>query len=521
MSAVDLSEGPIAPEEDLPLASDATDQQIRGSSLLLVGRVIGLAITFATQIVMVRYLSKSDYGAFAYALSLVTLAETAVGLGLGTAITRFVPIYHERGDYPKLFGAMAMVLGAIVPLGVAAIILVHGLRGVIDGAVINDSRAVSLLLILIVLAPVQALDTFIMNVFAVFARPRAIFFRRYILAPALRLMAVVVLVGVGGGVRLLSIGYVAAGVAGVAVYAVLLVRMLRAEGIIAHFDRSRISVPLREVFSFTIPLLTTALVWVLMSSTDAILLGHFRGTRAVAAFRVVQPAAALNQLIIGSFVILFTPVAARMYARDDRRGIEDLYWRTAVLVAILTFPVFALTFAGGEPVTRILYGTRYASSGLYLSILAIGQYAQAATGLNGTTLMVYGKLRFVMSINLLVVALNLGLNLILIPHYGALGAAIGTSVSLVLHNFLKQAGLRMGTGVSLFPRRWAGVYVWIAGGAGALLLIRQLASSSTAGMIGGAAVVSALVVWVNRRALHLGRTFPELLRIPGLRAFIE
>ena len=45
--------------------------------------------------------------------------------------------------------------------------------------------------------------------------------------------------------------------------------------------------------------------------------------------------------------------------------------------------------------------------------------------------------------------INVVLNLILIPAYGALGAAIGTTVTLIAYNVLKQVGLRAGTGVRL------------------------------------------------------------------------
>jgi hypothetical protein len=77
-----------------------TRRQIRGSSLLLVGRFLSRGVTFAVQILIVRYLSKSDYGAFAYALSIVTLGTTVVTFGLDRAITRFVPIAgHNRGDF--------------------------------------------------------------------------------------------------------------------------------------------------------------------------------------------------------------------------------------------------------------------------------------------------------------------------------------------------------------------------------------------------------------------------------------
>jgi hypothetical protein len=42
-------------------------EHLRGSSLMLAGRVAALGVAFVTQVIVVRHLSKGDYGAFAYA----------------------------------------------------------------------------------------------------------------------------------------------------------------------------------------------------------------------------------------------------------------------------------------------------------------------------------------------------------------------------------------------------------------------------------------------------------------------
>ena len=97
-----------------------------------------------------------------------------------------------------------------------------------------------------------------------------------------------------------------------------------------------------------------------MNTSDVILLGYFGGADDVADFRVIWPAAHLNQVVMASFALLFTPVAARMFARNDREGINNLYWQTAIWIAVLTFPIFALTFSLAAPVTETLYGSRYA-----------------------------------------------------------------------------------------------------------------------------------------------------------------
>jgi O-antigen/teichoic acid export membrane protein len=499
---------------------EATRKQIRGSSLLLAGRFLTLASNLVVQVLIVRYLSKADFGAFAYALSLVHLGGSIATFGLDRSITRFVPIYDEEKKYDKLFGTVVLAVGTVLSLGLVTLALVYGLRDVLSGSLIDDDRAVSLLLILVLLSPIGALDGLLMGMFAVFSKPRAIFFRRHVLAPSLRLAIVLLLVLGNQDVFFLAGGYVFAGALGVVIYVVMLYRTLKRDGLLERFHLPSIEIPAREVFSFTIPLLTSDLLYMAMNTTDVILLGHYGGAEDVGAFRVVWPTAHLNQVVMGSFALLFTPLAARMFARKDTEGINGLYWQTAIWIAVLTFPVFALTFSLSEPLTETLFGARYADSATYLTLLSLGYYFNAALGFNGLTLKVYGRLRYIVSINVVAAFVNLGLNLILIPRYGPLGAAIGTCLTLVLHNFLKQAGLLLGTGVRLFRPRDLAVYVVIAVAAGLLFVLQHtLSPPAVIGFI-AAAVASLLVLGVGRKSLRAGETFPELLRFRVMRLIV-
>ena len=91
-----------------------TSRHLRGSSLLVGGRFISLALNLAVQVLIVRYLSKEDFGAFAYAISLVALASTVVAFGFDKALARFAAMYAERRDYPRMFGSMALACSAHV-----------------------------------------------------------------------------------------------------------------------------------------------------------------------------------------------------------------------------------------------------------------------------------------------------------------------------------------------------------------------------------------------------------------------
>jgi len=271
------------------------------------------------------------------------------------------------------------------------------------------------------------------------------------------------------------------------------------------------------VLLFTIPLLTTDLVYTVMNTVDAVLLERFGGAVDVAAFRAVQPTARLNQIVLQSFALLFTPAAARLFARNDREGINTLYWQNAAWMAIISFPVFALTFSLAGPITVLLYGARYQDSALIMAMLSLGYYFNAATGQNGLTLKVLGRLRYIVSVDVLIAFVNLGINLALIPRYGAIGAAVGTMSIMIFYNLLKQIGLVFGTGIRVIDPRYLRMYATIILGAGGLLLLEALVNPPVVAGIVAAALVSLLVLRLNHRLLNLETMFPELLRIPLVR----
>ncbi|MCI0395962.1 MAG: oligosaccharide flippase family protein [Chloroflexi bacterium] len=499
---------------------DTTRKHIRGSSLLLIGRFVSLGLNFVIQVLTVRYLSKSDFGAFSYALSVASMGASVALFGLDKAVTRFVPIYQEQRRYARMFGALLLMVGTVLGIGISLVMIVLGLQGILGRSFVSDPLSLALLLILIALAPTQALDSLFQGMLAVFASPTAIFFRRHLLGPGLKLAAVLLVLFARGDVYLLAFGYLIGGLFGEVVYVLMILQVLRERGLLHHFDPGRIQWPVRETFGFSIPLLTTDVVYILRSSAVVMLLEFFRGTRDVAEFRAVIPVAGLNLVVMQSFKFLYTPMAARLFARDDKAGINDLYWRTAIWIAVFSFPVFVVSFALAQPLTVLLFGSRYAQSGIILALLSLGNYFNAAVGFNSYTLRVYGKVRYIVVIDLLAALLGLGLNLWLIPAYGELGAAVGTCIALIAHNLLNHTGLLLGTGIDLFQWRYLRVYASIIVAAVGMLLVQTLFNPPLA--ISGALVVfvSLSIVRLNHKALNVGQMFPELRRIPVLRPFL-
>jgi len=492
-------------------------QHVRGSALLLLGRLLSLLFTVATQVIVIRALAKSDYGVFAYALTLVASGRILLSLGQGKLLSRFMSKYEEQRDFPRMFGSLLLAVCTILVTSTVLIATLWLFAEPLLGASFDDPRAVDVLLVLMFMAPMEALDQVFVSLFAVFSRPRAIFFRKYLLTPGLRLGVVVALVLFQGDVFALAAGYVGTQLFGLAVYMALLVQVLKEREIFQHLRLRRIVWPFREVFSFSIPTMTNELVVLATHLGTVVLLGFYYGAVQVADYRAVMPAARINLIVFQTFLTLFLPMAARLYTRGEYTNLRDAYWRSSVFLAVFTFPIFAMTGVFATETTVTLFGERYASSGSVLMALTVGYYFSVALGFNVFVLQIHGRLRFLVVSNICAAAVNLGLAVVLIQKYGALGAALAIAVTMIGQNVANQLALASTMRAHRGPRTgYLRPYLAIGAVAGALAVVELVFHPGIFVALGVAALASLVLVRLSRRWLHLADMFPELLRVPLL-----
>jgi len=507
-------------EEDGAGAARLNKRHVRGSMLLLVGRLVSLVFTVLTQIVIVRALSKSDYGVFAYAFTLTAAGRVVLSLGQGRLLSRFMAKYEEEKDFARMFGAILMAVGAIVLTATTLLAAMSlGVAPLIAGSFDNPS-ATSVLLVLMFLAPLDALDQVFVSIFAVFSKPTAIFFRKYLLTPALRLVVVLFIALTDGTVEALATGYVLTSAFGIGVYFWMFFGVMRDRGITFRPGRDRIIFPFREVFSFSVPTLTGELVYLVTNTGSVIILGHYWGSKAVADFRAVLPAARLNQVVYQTFVTMFLPMTARLHTRGDHAGVRDTYWHSSHFMAVATFPVLAMTTVFARDTTVTLFGERYASASHVLLALAVGYYVSIALGFNVYVLQVYRRLKYLVYSNIGVCVVSLGLAFALSPRYGATGAAIGGGATMAAQNVVNEIALIRVIGWGEEPMRLIRPYLFLGAGLAVLLAIRLLFHPGFVIAVLVSAVVSLGVLRQTRHDLELLTMFPELYRIRPLRSLL-
>ncbi len=502
----------MAPEDIAREDHESARKHIRGSTLLLSGRAISLSLNFAAQILTVRYLSKLDYGALAYALTLASLAANVNALSLDRTLSRFLPIYQHQRDFRRLFGALVLAVGTILALGLAIIVILWSTQSLLSGRLVGDPLALALLLVLVALAPVGAMDRLLEQLLAVFAGARSIFFRRHVLTPCVRLSAILAVVLAHGGVYAFAFAHLAAGVLGVLLYAVFLHNILTKHGLLVHFRFREALYPVRDICVYSFPLLTGDLAVILRSALVVVCLGYFHASDTVAEYRAVLPVAQLNDIVFMNFSFLFIPIASRLFARERSQLLAELYLQTSIWVTVLTFPIFAATFFLADPLTVLFFGKRYAHAGSILAMLAVGWYFNAAVGFNMKTLRIYGNIRYTVAGDVLATLFALVSSIVLIPRYGAYGGAIASTTTMVVHGLLNQYGLWRVTGIS--PFTWAYSRVNLAVGLATLVLLQIELLWQPSLLLGlpVVALVSFVVLRYARGSLRLDATFPEIRR---------
>jgi O-antigen/teichoic acid export membrane protein len=131
------------------------------------------------------------------------------------------------------------------------------------------------------------------------------------------------------------------------------------------------------------------------------------------------------------------------------------------------------------------------------------------------TLKVLGKIRLMVILNVVTPIIIVVFNLLLIPRYGAVGAAVATSAGLIVQNLLRQLSLWLaGGGISFFEKRFASFFLVLGSSAISLYLIQFFTPNNIYVALTLALTVSIFVLWLVKRHLKIADIFPEILRLP-------
>lgn len=392
-------------------------------------KILGKVAALVAQLLMARVLSPSQFGAYAWILSLAALIALPSKLGWDTAVVRLIPRYRLPTPRPELVGLLRLartstiLLAALAGMGLGILILVAhpGPSAQLDSLGI---LAAGLLVPALSSLDVEA------SILQGFRKVVAAHIPVALLRPLLVLIAVSLItilhahLDAGGAIWIATTSSALAALATIGLFHTLVTSPdLPSAALYRSKQWLRISIPLLALSGFQLTL----------NHADILLVGLLSSASNAGVYAVASRLSTLVDFGMYAIYASLAPRISESFHAQDRASLSSILWKGVILVGPLTFvPAVALLIGGTYLLA--LYGSSYVTGYMSLSILALGRATATLFGALIPLLTMTNQERSAGVLFGITAILNIVLNLLLIPGLGIAGAALATSSSLIAGN---------------------------------------------------------------------------------------
>jgi O-antigen/teichoic acid export membrane protein len=172
--------------------------------------------------------------------------------------------------------------------------------------------------------------------------------------------------------------------------------------------------------------------WV-VNSSDRYLIAFFLGAAAVGYYSPGYSLGSMLTLVSAPFATLLPPVLSKHYDENNLADVRTMLTYSLKYYFGIALPcVFALAVLE-KPLLLLLTTPQIAENGFLVTpLVAAGTALLGADGVIGLILALKKKTAVIGTIWILAAMLNFGLNLVLIPYLGVVGAALTTFLAFLL-----------------------------------------------------------------------------------------
>lgn len=492
----------MAGSSDVDVTSDL-ESVLGGAVLVSAGTLLSVGVNVGARAVFARAYSPAAYGVFSLSFTLLLIFSMVATLGLRNGLPRQIAFDEADGDDTdgdeadshRTDEAGSQILWALILAGVVGSLfgtLLYHFNWALATRVFHDSAYADPIAVVAIAIPLFTVTRVASAAYRGYSSPH----ERVVFQELGRNVAFVVLL----------VAVVVVGLDHLAAITMLPVSLaLTTAAFLAHLYhdnpgrfRDDVLARLRDVdvpvalVRFSYPLMLSSLLHQLMTWMDILMLGYFASSRIVGLYDGVRPLVRVIPIVWRGMIFMYIPLVSAMYAREKLGSIRRVYFVLTKWFASATVPLVLVFLFFPASTLRAVFGPSFVVAAPALQLLAVAFCLGNLIGPTGATLIAMGRTRVLMWFNLVAAIVNFGLNVLLIPEIGLLGAAIGTTVAMVLRNLLRLALLyRVGRIHAVRPSLLAplGVTTGVAAG-----LSTAVGSVSPLGLVLFAAGLTAFFV---------------------------
>jgi len=465
---------PAAPR----LSPEAARRAARNAGALAISTVVAKGLLFLWQLALARWLGAGDYGVYGTIGALLAIGAAIPEFGMGLIVVRDVATRPaEAGRYLAATLVMQPALAAVAYLALLAAGWLFG----------YDASLRSLLALAALSLLVDALGNMAYN--------QLIAFERMAITALIAVGHVAALVAFGAGALAAGGGLIALYIAILSAGALRSAAMwlaLRRVGVRPEFPLSRALA--RGLVVNGAPLALASFLTLAYQHTDKLittaLLGEDRTGQLTAAFVI---SFGVIELLSTTVLVAVFPLMSRTYSGGMRALFEFMMEKLAFFNLLLSLPIALVISLLSVPLAGLLFGPGYTRTASVLQVLIWYTVVTMVGNVFAQALLIENRQRRTLVIRAGGLALNIALNLVLLPLIGVAGAAVAS----LLAELVVLTGL---VSSFRFPADWwarVRSHLWRmalagAGMAAAIVLLRGV-NPVLAGAV-GAAVYLALVL---------------------------
>jgi O-antigen/teichoic acid export membrane protein len=405
---------------------------LRGASIAGILKAFGAILAFGLSVVLGRVLGAEAAGVYFLALTTAIVAATIGRVGLDSAVLRFVAAHASTANWAEVSAVYrtTLTIGLICSSVIAAIL--YFAAGLLSDNVFSDPTLVGPMRLMAVAIVPLSLGMLVSQALLGLSSIRDSVLVATIFPTGVALAVTWALAptwGVNGAV----VGYLIAVIAALIYGWVAWRRVFDRRSVASR--AKRVKSPAGRLLKSGTPLLIGALLLLVMDMSGTLMLGVWAENADVSRYAVAWRTATLISFVLLAVNTIAQPKFAELYARHDMQSLADTAHKATLLMTAFAAPVFLVFLAAPEYIMNI-FGSDFAAGAASLQILSVGQFINVAAGSVGVLLVMSGHERDFRNVQIVVGIVVLILNVMLIPRYGDVGAAVAATSAVIVQKFL-------------------------------------------------------------------------------------
>ena len=412
------------------IVDETLKKVVKGTTIVLIGTAVGMLLGFASRVIVVRYITLSEYGVFSLAVALMVIFSTVATLGLAQGATRYIAYFRGKNELSKIKGVVFSSLGFTLIASVLLSIVLFFTSDILSTKAFDDPELSTPLKIFSAAIPFSVLTGMLITIFRGFDRVDVRVYFQDILQGVLfpLLLGAVILLG------LQFLGVIYASLAATVITCLALAIYTMKKSPLPVKGGESASPVGKGLLLFSLPLLGTAMLGMIILWTDTMMLGYFKTSSDIGLYNGALPLARLMPIPLTSMAFIYVPVVSQLYSRGLMNEMKRSYQVLTKWIFSLSLPLALILLLFPITTLNFLFGYQYTEAAPALRILVVGLLIHTFLGANAMTLMVMGKTRLLLWASLIAVLLNIALNISLIPLWGITGAAVASLAAYSARN---------------------------------------------------------------------------------------